>query len=75
MLTGDTLYAASRVIDRHDYNANSGVLRFKLVGVKNERPATLLAAGLDLFEGEIERRIFEIERRFLTPRRAALPTR
>jgi 2-methylfumaryl-CoA hydratase len=68
-LAGDTLYAASRVIEKQDRDARSGIVRFKLVGVKNERPTTLLAAGLDLFEGKFDQKVFEIERTILLPKR------
>lgn len=69
VLAGDTLYAASMVIEKQDRDARSGIVRFKLVGVKNERPATLLAAGLDLFEGKFDQKVFEIERAILLPKR------
>ncbi|HEX8184785.1 MAG TPA: MaoC family dehydratase [Blastocatellia bacterium] len=71
VLAGDTLYAASRVIACHDYNAQAGVVRFHLVGVKNEKPATLMAAGNDLFEGRFPEKVFEIERAVLLPKRVA----
>jgi 2-methylfumaryl-CoA hydratase len=71
VLAGDTLYAASRVIDKQDRDERTGVIRFKLAGIKNERPATLLAAGLDLFEGKFDQKVFEIERTILLPKRAA----
>ena len=67
VLAGDTLYGASKVIEKQDRDERTGVVRFKLVGVKNERPATLLAAGVDLFDGEVEQRVFEIERTLLLP--------
>jgi 2-methylfumaryl-CoA hydratase len=71
VLAGDTLYAASRVIEKREYNEQAGTVRFKLVGVKNDRPATLVAAGLDLFDGKFEQKIFEIERTVLLPNRTA----
>ena len=71
VLAGDTLYAASRVIEKRDHNKQAGIVRFKLVGVKNERPATLLAAGLDLFDDKLEQKVFEIERAVLIPLRTA----
>ena len=66
---GDTLYAASRVLEKLDRNSQTGLVRFKLVGVKNERPATLLDRGLDLFDGKFEQKVFEIERAILLPKR------
>ena len=72
VLAGDTLYAASRVIQKGDHNDQAGSVRFKLVGVKNERPAAMLSAGIDLFEAKHERKVFEIERSVLLPKRSAL---
>ena len=69
VLAGDTLYAASRVIDKQDYNSNSGVVSFKLVGIKNQTPAGLLGKGLDLFEENFGQKVFEIERSVLLPKR------
>jgi 2-methylfumaryl-CoA hydratase len=68
VLAGDTLYAASRVIEKRDHNEQAGIVRFKLIGVKNERPATLMAAGLDLFDGRFDQKVFEIERAVLVPK-------
>ena len=68
VLGGDTLYAASRVLEKHDRDGQTGMVRFKLVGVKNERPATLLSAGLDLFDGKFTQKVFEIERTILLPK-------
>lgn len=65
VLAGDTLYAVSRVIEKQDRDEQTGIVRFKLVGVKNERPATLLAADLDLFDSRSEQKVFEIEREVL----------
>lgn len=67
VLAGDTLYAASRVIEKVDRDEQTDIIRFKLVGAKNERPATLLAAGQDLFDGRFDQKVFEIERKVLVP--------
>jgi len=72
VLAGDTLYAASRVMEKQERDERTGIVRFKLVGVKNERPATLMAVGLDLFEGKFDQKVFEIERTILLPTRGAL---
>jgi 2-methylfumaryl-CoA hydratase len=72
VLSGDTLYAASRVIEKRDYNELSGVVRFHLVGVKNERPARIIDKGADLFADSFEEKVFEIERSVLVPRRSAV---
>jgi 2-methylfumaryl-CoA hydratase len=69
VLAGNTLYAASCVIGKQERDEQTGIVRFKLVGVKNERPPTLLAAGLNLFVGKFEHKVFEIERAVLLPRR------
>jgi 2-methylfumaryl-CoA hydratase len=66
---GDTLYAASRVIEKRDYNEQAGIVRFKLVGVKNIRPSALINEGIDLFEDKFKQKVFEIERAVLLPRR------
>src|SRR5437868_13334464 len=72
VLGGDTLYAASRVIETRDHNERAGVVRFHLIGVKNQRPAALVSAGVDLFAGAFEQKVFEIERAVLLPKRASL---
>jgi len=74
VVAGDTLYAASRVIDKSDYNDQAGVARFNLVGVKNERPKDLLRAGVDLFGERHEQKVFEVERAVLLPKRSAIVT-
>jgi 2-methylfumaryl-CoA hydratase len=71
VLAGDTLYAASRVVEKRDYDDGAGLVRFHLVGVKNERPAALIGAGADLFDGKLEQKVFEIERTVLLPKRVA----
>jgi hypothetical protein len=72
VLTGDTLYAASRVVEKSDYNERAGIVKFHLVAVKNEKPAELLRAGVDLFGGRPEQKVFQIERSALLPLRSAL---
>ena len=69
VFAGDTLYAASRVIEKRDYNDRAGIVRFKLIGIKNQTPAELLGAGVDLFDGKTEQKVFEIERSVLLPKR------
>jgi 2-methylfumaryl-CoA hydratase len=70
VLAGDTLYAASRVIEKSDHSQRAGIVRFKLVGVKNETPGSLIRRGVDLFEGKLDQKVFEIERAVLLPKRA-----
>lgn len=69
VLAGDTLYAASRVIEKVDHNQQAGIVRFKLIAVKNETPSSLIGRGVDLFEGKFDQRVFEIERTVLLPKR------
>lgn len=77
-VSGDTVYAISRVLDKQDgpQGTNSGVVTFQLIGLKNLRPKQALEKyGADLFLKEnnkkdlgkekIPEKIFEIERRLL----------
>jgi 2-methylfumaryl-CoA hydratase len=68
VLAGDTLYAASRVLEKRAHDSKSGIVRFKLVGMKNENPDTLLKRGVDLFDGKFDQKVFEIEREVLLPK-------
>ena len=72
VLGGDTLYAASQVLETRDHNERTGVVRFHLVGVKNQPPAALIHNGVDLFADKFEQKVFEIERTVLLPKRAFL---
>ena len=74
VLAGDTLYAASRVIEKRDHSAEAGIVRFKLAGVKNDTPSSLLQRGVDLFDGKFDQKVFEIEREVLLPNKAAIRT-
>jgi 2-methylfumaryl-CoA hydratase len=68
VLGGDTLYAASRVLEKREYNDRAGIIRFALVGVKNETPATLIRRAVDPFESRFDQKVFEIEREILLPK-------
>ncbi|HKA21352.1 MAG TPA: MaoC family dehydratase [Blastocatellia bacterium] len=70
VLAGDTLYAASRVLEKRMYNSQSGIVRFKLVGVKNETPDSLLHRGVDVFDEKFNQKVFEIEREVLLPKQS-----
>src|SRR5436305_1860089 len=72
VLGGDTLYAASRVLERREHNERAGIVKFHLVGVKNQRPAALIKDGFDLFADKFDEKVFEIERTVLLPKRAFL---
>jgi 2-methylfumaryl-CoA hydratase len=72
VLAGDTLYAASRVIDKQERDERTGIVRFKLVGVKKETPVGLTVRGINLFEDKFEQKVFEIDRAMLLPKRSYL---
>lgn len=72
VVAGDTLYAASKVLSVTRHDAHSSLVTFRLVGVKNVRPAELLAHGADLFttelakkDGKVKDKVFEIDRTVL----------
>src|SRR6185295_1216564 len=67
VLAGDTLYAASKILEKRDHKSGAGIVRFALVGVKNETPARLIHAGVDLFASKFDQKVFEIERKVLFP--------
>ncbi len=69
VFAGDTIYAASRVIEKRDHNERAGIVKFHLVGIKNQTPAELISAGADLFADKVEQKVFEIERAVLLPKR------
>jgi 2-methylfumaryl-CoA hydratase len=78
VVAGDTLYAATRVVARTEHGPDAGEVTFRVVGVKNARPANLLDAGEDLFApelgkktGRVGAKVVEITRRVLVPRRRA----
>jgi 2-methylfumaryl-CoA hydratase len=73
VLAGDTLYAASRVIEKREYNDRAGVVLFDLVAVKNETPSTLIRRGVNLFESKFDQKVFEIEREVLLPKGLGSP--
>ena len=67
---GDTLFAASRVLSKQGFDAQAGMIKFHLVGVKNEKPLTLMQAGVDLFKDKFDAKVFEIEREVLLPKQS-----
>jgi len=77
VLAGDTLYAATQVLERREVNAQMGLVTLRVVGVKNEKPAELLAQGRDLFTPErdkkgderIAEKVVELTREVLVRRR------
>ncbi len=72
VLAGDTLFAASQVLEKRDHNAQAGIVKFHLVGVKNDKPGVLMQAGIDLFKDKFAQKVFEIEREVLLPKQSAL---
>ena len=68
VLAGDTLFAASRVIEKRDYDKSSGIVTLQLLGIKNEKPVDLMKRGIDLFAGHFPQKVFEIEREILLPK-------
>jgi 2-methylfumaryl-CoA hydratase len=78
VVAGDTLYAASKVLAVEPHDDRHARVTFRLVGVKNAKPADLLAAGADLFspelgkkEGKVKEKVFEIDRTVLMRKRPA----
>lgn len=76
VVSGDTLYAISRVIAREGFDDRAGIVQFQLIGLKNIKSKDALEKfGADLFIKEndkkdlgkekIPEKIFEIERRLL----------
>ena len=77
VVAGDTIYAASKVLETKPHDADFGEVTFRLVGVKNALPETLAAAGKDLFTAELGKaegdrlaeKVVEITRTVLIARR------
>ena len=76
VVAGDTLYAASKIVAVDDVDAAHARVKMRLVGVKNARPADLLAAGADLFapelskkDGKLKEKVVEIDRTVLVRKR------
>jgi len=80
-VSGDTVYAISRVLKKEDFNDKLGVVSFQLIGVKNTKGAEALDKYKeDLFLKEnlkkkmdkekISEKIFEIERKLLIQKNA-----
>ena len=69
---GDTLFAASEVLEKRDYSEQAGIVKFHLIGVKGSKPAAGERAGFDRSGGELGERVFEIEHEVLLPKIQAL---
>jgi len=68
VLTGDTLFAASKVIGKREHSDRAGIVRFHLIGIKNDEPYSLMETGFELFDGKPAQKVFEIERDVMLPR-------
>lgn len=80
LVSGETVYAISRVIAKEDFSKQAGIMTLQLIGVKGLRGEEALKKfGADLFVKEndkaklgkekIPEKIFEIERRVLVKKR------
>ncbi|MBK8170169.1 MAG: MaoC family dehydratase [Sandaracinaceae bacterium] len=78
VVAGDTLYAASKVLAKKDIGAQLGEITYRLVGVKNARPDSLVGGDVDLFapelgktkEQRVPEKVFEITRTLLVRKSA-----
>ncbi|KAB2847469.1 MAG: hypothetical protein F9K41_19350 [Sphingopyxis terrae] len=76
VLAGDTIRAAAKVTSVDEINEHLGRVQLRLVGVKNDDPAALIASGADLFapergksEGKIKNKVVEIDKTLIVQRR------
>jgi 2-methylfumaryl-CoA hydratase len=76
--SGDTLYAATKVVQKEDTGPNAGVLTLRVVGTKNRTceelfvsPGGLFTAELSKQDGGIAEKVVEITRRVLVRKRPA----
>jgi 2-methylfumaryl-CoA hydratase len=68
VVAGDTLFAASKVVEKRALSDRAGIVRFKLIGVKNVTPWALVESGTELFDSRFDGKVLEIERSVLLPR-------
>ena len=75
VLAGDTLFAASRVLEKEVFDDQTGVLTLRVVGTKNVGARALLTKGAALFEpelpkteGRVPEKVVEITRKVLVRR-------
>lgn len=73
---GDTLYAASKVVEKEDAGPNAGVMTLRVVGTKNRTPEDVFLSPGGLFEAELNKtdnkiqdKVVEITRRLLVRKR------
>ena len=78
VVAGDTLYAATKILETRSLDAHTGEVTARLVGVRNARPEALLDEGKDLFAAErdkgkedrVKEKVFEVTRRVRMLKRA-----
>jgi len=77
VLAGDTLFAASKVLEKEVVDAQTGLLTLRVVGCKNVPTRALLSRGASLFEpelpkteGRVPEKVVEITRKVLVRRSA-----
>jgi 2-methylfumaryl-CoA hydratase len=77
VLAGDTIYAATQVLDRRPVNDHAGIVTLRHVGLKNVAAQALIASGKDIFasergkadEAKVPEKVVEITRDLLVRRR------
>ncbi|MBK7586617.1 MAG: MaoC family dehydratase [Myxococcales bacterium] len=76
-LAGDTLYAASQVLEKEEHGPHAGTITLRVVGTKNTPPETLYAGGqlftpeLEKTEGKLAEKVVEITRKVLVRKKPA----
>ena len=76
VVAGDTLYAASKVLEKQEFGPDAGVLTLRVVGTKNRTceelfvtPGGLFTAELAKQDGRIAEKVVEITRKVLVRKR------
>ena len=76
VVAGDTLYAASKLLEKEETGPDSGVLTWRVVGTKNRSceelfatPGGLFTAELSKQDGRIAEKVVEITRKVLVRKR------
>lgn len=75
VVAGDTLYATTRVLEKHEHDSNSGIVTLRVVGTKNQSgdawadTEALLTPELGKKDGKISAKVVEITRTLLVRKR------
>ena len=74
VVSGDTLYASTKVLSKADHDAQSGILTLRVVGTKNKPgsafdPAQLFSPELGKKDGKLGDKVVEITRKVLVRKR------